>query len=212
MSTEKTAESSEDFASVSVNLPVPADELYIFICDIERFLRINPYLEIKNWKEEAKGKLHTGKLIKADLLNEMNGLRQALVMSVGDVQAGKSFSLKYDVGLKQSTLFAVEFLTPYTSRLSVKEIYPAEMSASEKEKRLNEVDNSLLPWGEAIHSYFMRRKRWSFFPYFNWLQNVFWMKMSPRHRRISRLIIWTTVLEFVVFIFVFAIYWTEIAR
>jgi hypothetical protein len=36
--------------------------------------------------------------------------------------------------------------------------------------------------------------------------------MRARERRIARLIVWVTVLEFVVFLFVFAIYWNEATR
>ncbi len=35
------------------------------------------------------------------------------------------------------------------------------------------------------------------------------LPMTPKQRRITRLIMRTTVVEFVVFLFVFAIYWNE---
>ncbi len=47
---------------------------------------------------------------------------------------------------------------------------------------------------------------------YNWYRERFWLKMPPRQRRIARLIIWTTALEFVVFLFVFVIYWLELGR
>jgi hypothetical protein len=202
----------EDFASVSIELPLSVKDIFSLLCEVELLFRINPHLEIKSWKEEGKGKVYADKIINIDFLNEMNGLGQQMNLCVNDLQSGKSFSLKYDRGLKQATHFSVEAIDHGSSRLTVKEIYSAEISEAEKEARLNEVDKSLVPWGAAIHNYVMRRKRWAWFPFRAWLQDVFWLGMSPRHRRITRMIIWTTVLEFVVFMFVFAIYWIELSR
>jgi hypothetical protein len=203
---------AEDFASVSIELPFSEKEIFSLLCEVELLFRINPHLEIKSWKEEGKGKIYADKIINIDCLNEMNGLRQQMNLCVNDLQPGKSFSLKYDEGLKQATQFFVETIDHGRGRLTVKEIYHAEISVAEKEARLNEVDKSLVPWGEAIHNYVMRRRRWDWIPFYAWLQDVFWLGMSPRHRRITRMIIWTTVLEFVVFMFVFAIYWIELSR
>ena len=67
-------------------------------------------------------------------------------------------------------------------------------------------------WGSVIRRYFLRRARWGWLPFYGWFQDQFWLKMPPRQRRIARLIIWTTALEFVVFLFVFIIYWLELGR
>ena len=212
MMDKNAGQPTEDSVWISVDLPLPQKELYAFIQKTERLFRLNPYLEIKSWQEDAPGKITPGKQLRVELLNEMNGLHQSMVLSVNDVQTEVSFSLSYDNGLKQSTIFSVQNLGPASSRLVVKELYPAEMSAAEREKRLNEVDRSLVPWGAAIHSYFIRRARWGWVPFSNWWQNTFWLGMTPRHRRITRMIIWTTLLEFVVFLFVFVIYWLELGR
>jgi len=203
---------TEDSAWISVDLPLPAGEVYAFTQQLERLFRLNPHLEIKSWQEEAPGKIYRGKQIRLDSLNEMNGLNQRMVLSVNDVQPDVTFSLNFDSGLKQATIFTVQVLSPGSSRLVVKELYPAEMSAAEREKRLNEVDRSLVQWGAAIHSYFIRRTRWGWLPFYNWFQDKFWLGMVPRQRRIARLIIWTTALEFVIFLFVFVIYWLELGR
>ncbi len=210
---EKTPDQSgEDFALISVDLPLATGEIYAFIQNIERLFRLNPHLAIKSWQEDAPGKIFACKQIRVDCMNEMNGLRQSLTLSVSDVQPELSFTLNYDSGLKKATIFSVQSVGSAASKLVVKELYSDEISAAEKEKRLNEVDKSLLPWGAAIHSYFKRRSRWGWLPFHSWLQNSVWLGMTPRHRRISRLIIWVTVLEFVVFLFVFAIYWLELGR
>ncbi len=204
--------SGEDFALISVDLPLATGEVYAFIQHTERLFRINPHLEIKSWQEDEPGKIFAGKQIRVNCTNEMNALTQNLTLTVSDVQPEVSFTLNYDSGLKKATIFTVESVGSASSKLVVKELYSDEISAAEKEKRLNEVDNSLLPWGGAIHSYFKRRSRWRWLPFHSWMQNSVWLGMMPRHRRISRLIIWVTVLEFVVFLFVFAIYWAEQGR
>ena len=212
MKNETVTQTVEDSAWISVDLPLPAAELHKFIQNIGRLYRLNPFLEIKSWQEEKPGSIYPGKQIRLEALNEMNGLQQNLLVEVIDVQPDVSFSLKYDNGLKQATVFTVHGLTPASSQLIVKERYPSEISIAEREARLNEVDRSLVPWGEKIHSYFLRRKRWGWLPFYTWLQDSFWLDMTPRHRRIARLLLWTTALEFVVFLFVFIIYWLELGR
>lgn len=202
----------EDAAWISVDLPLPAGEVFAFTSQLERLFRLNPYLEIKSWQEDTPGKIYNGKQIHLDTLNEMNGMQQKQTLGVSDVQQGVSFCINYDSGLKQSSIFSVQALGAGSSRLAVKELYPAGMSAAVREQRLNEVDRSLLPWGAAVHSYFVRRARWGWLPLFSWWQSTFWLGMTPRHRRVTRMIIWTTVLEFVVFLFVFVIYWLEQGR
>ena len=203
---------TEDAAWISVDLPSPSGEVYAFTQKLERLFRLNPHLEIKSWQEETSGKIFSGKQFRIETFNEMNRHNQKMVLSVNDVQPDVKFSLNYDSGLKQATIFTVQSLAPNASRLMVKELYPAEMSTAERQQRLSEVDRSLLPWGAAIHGYFKRRARWGWFPFYDWLQDGFWLGMLPRQRRIARMIIWTTVLEFVVFLFVFIIYWLELVR
>jgi hypothetical protein len=212
MKNETIIQAVEDSACISVDLPLPVAELYTFLHKIERLYRLNPFLEIKSWQEEKPGSIYPGKQIRVETLNEMNGLQLRVSMEVGELQPDVAFSLRYDTGLKQTTIFTVQRLTPVSSQLIVKERYPGEISVAEREARLNEVDRSLVPWGAAIHSYFMRRRRWGWLPFYNRLQDSFWLGMTPRQRRIARLLIWTTALEFVVFLFVFIIYWLELGR
>ena len=142
----------------------------------------------------------------------MNGLRQSATLTVSGLQLGASFTLDYAGGLKQATVISVQELAPASSRLVVKDCYPAHLDATEREARRSEVDNSLVPWGAALRLYFLRHARWGWLPFYGWFQDRFWLKMPPRQRRIARLIIWTTALEFVVFLFVFVIYWLELGR
>lgn len=209
---QTAAQAGEDAAWISVELPLTQRDAYAFIQKTELLFRLNPHLEIKSWQEDAPGRIYPGKQIYLDALNEMNGMMQTMTLSVSDVQPDISYTLSYDRGLKQATVFTVEGITPTSCRLTVKERYPAELSVAEREARLNEVDKSLVPWGAAIHSYFIRRKRWGWLPFHNRFQDSFWLGMVPRHRRIARMLIWITALEFVVFLFVFVIYWLELGR
>ncbi|MDP3482381.1 MAG: hypothetical protein Q8S05_03615 [Sulfuricella sp.] len=206
------AASDEDAAWVSVDLPLPPGELFASLQNLERLFRLNPYLEIKSWQEENPGQLYLGKQVRLESVNEMNGLRQSATLIVTGLQPGASFTLGYAGGLKQATVVSVQELAPSSSRLVVKDCYPAQIDAAEREARASEVDKSLVPWGASIRHYFLRRARWGWLPFYGWFQDRFWLKMPPRQRRIARLIIWTTALEFVVFLFVFVIYWLELAR
>jgi hypothetical protein len=212
MMNDAAAQPGEDAAWVSVELPLSQHDAYAFIQQTELLFRLNPYLAINTWQDAAPGRIYAGKKIYLDALNEMNGMQQTVNISVSDVQPESSYTLSYDRGLKQSTVFSLETIALDTCRLTVKERYPAEISVAEREARLNEVDKSLVPWGAAILGYIKRRKRWGWLPLYSRLQDSFWFGMVPRHRRIARLLIWITVLEFIVFLFVFVIYWLELAR
>jgi hypothetical protein len=201
----------EDAAWVSMELPLPPGELFAALQNLERLFRLNPYLEIESWQEENPGQLYLGKQVRIESVNEMNGLRQSTTLTVTELQPGASFTIGYAGGLKQATIVSVQELAPY-SRLVVKDCYRADIDAAEREARASEVDKSLVPWGAAIRSDFLRRARWGWLPFYGWFQDRFWLKMPPRQRRIGRLIIWTTALEFVVFLFVFIIYWLELGR
>jgi hypothetical protein len=206
------AASDEDAAWVSVDLPLTPGELFASLQNLERLFRLNPYLEIESWQEENPRQLYLGKQVRIESVNEMNGLRQTAILTVTGLQPGASLTLSYDHGLKQATVVSVQEITPSSSRLVVKDSYPAEIGTAEREARLAEVDKTLVPWGAAIRRYFLRRARWGWLPFYGWFQDRFWLKMPPRQRRIARLIIWTTALEFIVFLFVFIIYWLELGR
>ena len=138
----------------------------------------------------------------------MNGLRQELSVSMEKAPSG--YILRYDQGLKRSTQLIVE-PNGNGTKLTLKERYDTPPEA-EREERLKEVDRSLVPWAASVHDYLAGLRRWSWFPLYRWYKSRFWLGMSPRHRRITRLIFWTTALEFIVFLFVFAIYWLELSR
>jgi hypothetical protein len=191
---------TENAAWVSVELPMPPGEALVFARDTEALFRFNPYLEIESW-EQAGNRLHL------HCLNEMNGQRLDLHASLADLP-GSGYRIDYAEGLKLATEIRVE---PHAagSLLTLGEHYrdvaPDDMEA------LKQVDRSLTPWGVAIRRHALSRTRWGRLPGYRALVR-FWYAMPPRSRRISRLILWVTVLEFAVFLFVFAIYFNETLR
>lgn len=192
----------EDFAWATIAAPLPPAALADFVADVARLFRLNPYLDIESFQQEP------GSRFRVKWLNEMNGLRQELNVEV--VAQNTGYTLRYDRGLKRTTEVMVE---PHDggAKLTLKEHYdtPAE---AEREERLKEVDRSLVPWAASVHDYLAGLRRWGWFLPYRWYKSRVWLRMSPRHRRIARLIVWTTVLEFIVFVFVFAIYWLELRR
>ena len=115
--------------------------------------------------------------------------------------------LGYGSGLKQATTLTVEGGDGHGCRLVVTEHYPVIENA--QDPRVAEVDRSLIPWVKAIRRHLLGRQRWGWLPGWRWWHERFLPGMAPRQRRIVRMIVWISVLEFVVFLFVAAIFWLE---
>ncbi len=73
-----------------------------------------------------------------------------------------------------------------------------------QDPRLAEVDRTLVPWVAAIRRHLLARQRWGWlpliFPLWRWWNERFLLHMAPRQRRIVRLLVWISVLEFLVFL------------
>lgn len=207
--------SSQDAAWVNVDTPFTAALLFDFISDAERLFRLNPYLEVHAW-QSAQRRVAEGGRIHLKYLNEMNGMARELDVTVSDFQAGVGYTLNYSEGLKRATEIKVE-AKGQGAELLIKDWYHAvedqpDETAEAKEARLAEADRSLTPWGVAIRQHLLSLKRWNWLPFYRPMRERFWFTMAPRNRRISRLIIWITALEFFAFLFVFLIYWIEYRR
>lgn len=191
---------AENAARVDIDLPQPAEQIAAYLQDVERLLRLNPYLEIRRF-EAVPGRGYA-----LDALNEMNG--RAVSCGLTFQAAGpRGYVLRYDTGLKQTTEVEVS-PRGAGARLTIRETY--RQPASEAE--LAEVDRSLTPWGIAIRRHFLGLARWGRLPGHRWWRERVWLNMKPRERRISRLIVWITALEFAVFLFVLAILVIESVR
>lgn len=205
---EHTA-AEENAAWAAVSVPLPPDGLFHFLQDVERLFRLNPYLKIESWLEEP-GPFLPGKRFRLDCLNEMNGLRSEVALTLEEVTNGLGYRLRYDRGLKRATevLLAAD---GSGTRLTLKDHYHTP-EGPDREERLKEVDRSIVPWAASVHGYLRGLGRWSWFPPYRCYKNRFWLGMPPQQRRVTRLIVWTTLLEFIVFLFVFVIYWLESQR
>ncbi|MDP1682623.1 MAG: hypothetical protein Q8L39_12715 [Burkholderiales bacterium] len=207
--------SSQDAAWVNVETPLTSAQLFEFITDAERLFRLNPYLEIHAW-QSAQRNMTEGGRIRLKYLNEMNGVAREMDVTVSEFKLGVGYTLNYSEGLKRATEIKVE-ARGQGAELLIKDWYHAveeksDQTPEEREARLAEADRSLTPWGVAIRQHLLSLARWNWLPFYRPLRESFWLTMAPRNRRISRLIIWITALEFFAFLFVFLIYWIEYRR
>jgi len=197
----------DNSAWVTLEIPVSALELFAFLKNIERLFRLNPYLDIKQWEEKAEGQA-----FHLVALNEMNGVNYDLDICVEAMQPDTRILLRYGKGLKDALEITLQTVaTPDKVMLTMREHYH-QTTTEEREQQLKEIDHSLIPWGNAIHLHLRSMRRWSWFWPYRWYREKFWLGMRPTQRRIARMLGWITLLEFVVFLFVFTIYWLELAR
>jgi hypothetical protein len=182
------AESPADNAAwVDIDLPQPAREVADYVRNVERLLRLNPHLDIRRFAVVAGG-------FELDALNEMNGLAVSQRLTFRETGPW-GYALEYDSGLKQATEVTVQ-AQGAGARLRIRETYRPPANDAE----LAEVDRSLTPWGQAIRRHFLGLARWRRVPGYRWWREGVWLAMRPRERRIARLIVWATVIEFIVFV------------
>lgn len=190
----ETVGGTEDTASAEVSLPLPPVEVFNFLCDIERLLRLNPLLAIDRWVPAEGGFRFAGH-------NESNDRRFDLGVCVGIAPDALRIDLRYDAGLKQATALRVEPMAG-GARLVVVERYPRIEDAGDP--RVAEVDRSLIPWAAALRRHLLARRRWNRLPLLSllwaWWAERFLPTMPPRQRRIARLLLWTSLAEFAVFL------------
>lgn len=183
----------EDRAWVSVDTKLAPDELRAFCRDIERLLRLNPLLEVTSFVAEAGG---------FALVGALDGRHLATRASLAEDERG--ISLAWEGLLKKATRLGIEPLPQGGARLVIEDDY-AGASEDERRTRLDEVDRSLLAWGQAIGGFLPRWRRWGGFGPWRWWTERFWLRMTPQGRRVARLIAWTTLAEFAVFLMVVAV-------
>jgi hypothetical protein len=179
-----------DSARAETEVPLSPAALFDFVRDSERLFRLNPQLEIETW-QAVPGGFHFA------AQNESNGRRIETSVAVEAVPAENSLVLHYAAGLKQNTTLAVETAAA-GARLVVTEHYPR--IDDPQDPRVADVDRSLLPWVAALRRHLTQRGRWGWLPGWRWWNERFLLGMPPRSRRIVRLIVWVSALEFVVFL------------
>lgn len=195
-----TDTAQEDRVRAETQVPIGAEAMFEFVSDIERLVRLNPHLVIETWQRLPDGMLLA-------VLNETTGRRIETAVRVETTRSLRTIVLSYADGLKQATTLTVEGGDGDSCRLIVTEHYP--FIADAQDPRVADVDRSLIPWVDAIRRHLLGRQRWGWLPGWRWWHEQFLPGMPPRQRRIVRMIVWVGVLEFVVFLFIAAIFWAE---
>ncbi len=183
----------DNAAWVDIELPQPPQAVLAGLRDIGRFLRLNPYLDIRKL-EEVPAAQGSERHYRLEALNEMSGLAVSCGLTFQETGAS-GFRLRYDSGLKLATEVKVGARAG-GSVLHVRETY----RQPESDAQLAEVDRSLTPWGIALRRHFLGLARWGGWRLYRGWRERLWIPMSPRERRITRLIAWATLIEFVVFL------------
>jgi hypothetical protein len=197
----------DNSAWVTLEVPASPAELFVFLQNIERLFHLNPYLDIKQWVESE-----AGRRFHLQAMNEMNGVHYDLDINVESNEPDSRLKLRYSQGLKAALEITLQGAgSPDKTILTLREHYH-QPTPEQREQQLKEIDHSLIPWGNAILAYVRGLRRWAWFWPYRWYREKFWLGMRPTHRRIAGMIGWVTLLEFVVFLFVFIIYWLELAR
>lgn len=187
----------EDAAWATIETTFAPAELRAFIGDVERMLRINPLLEIRGLAPVGASSRY-----RLQARNLANG--RDIDVSVAVTARSDGVVLTYESGLKSATTFSVA-PRPGGSLLTIREDYGGA-PPEERARRLDEVDRSLVPWGEALHGYLARWQRWSWCPPWRWYMRRLWLPMRPRQRRIAWLIWLVSALELAAFLVVLALW------
>lgn len=187
-----------DAAWAAVDLAVAPAAVAALLVDPVLLLRLNPCFEFERIERLADGSLSFA------ARNESNGCRVETNARVLRDPGGADITLLYANGIKRSTRMCVD-AGPEGSRLSITESYltPDPPDAA---RQLAEVDRSLVPWTAALRRHIQREARYGWIPGYRWCSNRLWPSMTPGQRRVTWLIIWTTAVEFAVFLAVLAVY------
>lgn len=201
--TDESTENNEDAAWVTIETPFGSAELRAFLDDVERLYRINSMLEFEEWQQtgdrqyrlKAKN-LSNGKQLETDLEVELTA---------------DGITVRYNEGLRTSTSFRVDDEVGGCAKLVVTDDYSG-CSFTERESRIDEVDKSLVYWGNSLYRYLHQWKRWSWLPGWKLYMRKIWQPMKPMARRITFILIMITLVEFVFFLMVFTIFWLELDK
>ncbi len=197
---QERADLPRDASWVIVDTPLSLPALREFCTDIERLLRINPYLEFERWQRAGADGFH------ASFRNLSNQQSVTLDLRI-ERESDDAFTLLYRAGIKARTRFVLE-PAGAGSRLSITDDY-AGLPPAEREQRLHEVDKSLTAWGWALHEYLRREQRWGRYASWRWYMRRWWLPMTPRARRITYMLVLLTAAELVLILLVATIYWIE---
>ena len=192
------AATDRDAAWVVLQTRWPATDLALWLTDVRRLYRINPFLEITLWQHNSPGHFH------ARLFNHSNGQAAELVASL-DWLDDMTLQVNYASGIKQSTRFAIETIVG-GSRLTITDEYVRGITIAPEQ-----VDRSLHAWGVAMAGYLARDRRWGWLPLYRWFMEKVWLPMKPSARRITFIVLVISLADIALIALGFTIYWLEFA-
>jgi hypothetical protein len=184
-------ESAKDIAWASIITPLSAPALIDFCQqDIERLLRINPFLEFSEWSDLGHGRYHLF------VRNSSQKKPFELDTEVQCEHQPDGVRLRYKNGLKITTSFSVE-PAGRDSKLTITDYYDSDLSEEEKAARMVEVDKSLQVLARDFQQYLINWKKWSRFALWRWYMSKVWQPMKPTARRITYMLLWISIVEIV---------------
>jgi hypothetical protein len=191
----------EDNAWASFNTTLSVSALKKFCGDIERLFRINPMLEFKKWDLISNNKIH----LQCTNSSQEQPLEVDVEMSIHELEDG--FEIAYSNGIKSNTCFKIEPANQ-GSKLTITDVY-RELSETERQEKLNEVDKSIVIWANYLQRYLSMWQRWSKFALWRWYIKKIWQPMKPSGRRITYMLLWITAFEISLISLGFLIYFIE---
>lgn len=191
---------TEDKVWVEITTLLDIDALRRFCDDLECLYRINPYLDFKVWRKTGPDRFHI------ELHNTSND-QHVLLDLTRQRESDSAFIVQYTQGIKAATRFELA-ATEQGSKLIITDDY-SRLTPAERVQRLNEVDKSLMAWGQGIFDHLRRYKRWGWIAPWRWYMRRVWTPMSPMARRVAWMVILVDGAFFALFLFVMLIYWVE---
>lgn len=191
---------SEDQAWVVIPTSMQPEELRRFCLDLERLYRINPYLEFTQWRTQAPGRVH------AEFRN-LSNLQDCRFDLTLVPESDGVFLVRYAGGVKAATRFEIQ-AAARGSTLSITDDY-SQLPADERAQRIHEVDKSLPAWGQALHDYLRRHRRYGWIAPWRWYMRKVWVPMKPSARRIVWMLYVITAVELFAVLLIALIWWLE---
>ena len=191
----------EDKAWAEFKSPLNKNIVVSFCQDVERLLRINPYLIIENWEKLSDEKFQ----IHAKNQSQTPAFKVDTDITVLNMDS--AIELHYSQGLKSKTLITINEENE-GSRIKIIEEYEA-VPKPERLQRQHEIDKSLIKWAEDIQTYLLHWQRWSWFPLWRFYKQRVWLPMKPSARRITYILLCISLVEFTLIALGSAIYVLE---
>lgn len=195
---------AEDAVWAAFNTSMTVEQLVRFCQDdVERLFRINPYLEFSKFEQLGDTQFR--------MVGKNSSQEQAFDFDeVFDVELlDDGVRVLYRDGLKKTTTFQVE-VVEQGSKLTITDDY-RKLSEEEKQARLGEVDQSIVPWAEYLQRFILTWKQFSWLAPWRWYMQKVWKQLKPTGRRIAYMLIWITVFEIALIALGVAIYFAEYA-